>query len=103
ERLPVGFAFEPDQPRRLIGRELVTFVADPIELDPDVEPISGYPIVPRSRSLLGSEVYPILEEGLPWTIPVHRYDSPTTISSTSPSPSGKTPRGGKKSSRTGDT
>lgn len=103
ERLPVGFTFEPDQPRRLAGRELVTFVADPIELDPDVEPITGYPIVPRCRSLLESDVYPILEKELPWTIPVHRYDSPTTTSSTSPSPSGRTPRAGKKSSRTGDT
>jgi len=52
ERLPTGFVFDHDQPRRLEGRALVTFVADPIELEASVEPVIGYPIEPRSGALL---------------------------------------------------
>ncbi len=104
ERLPTGFAFEPDQPRRLEGRALVTFVADPIELDEGVEPVIGYPIEPRSRALLGSFTYHSIKRGTPWIIPVHRYDSrtsPPPSSSTTPSPSGKTRPRASKSSPTG--
>ena len=32
ERLPTGFVFDPVEPRRLSGRDLVTFVFDPVEL-----------------------------------------------------------------------
>jgi CRISPR-associated Cas5-like protein len=97
ERLPTGFAFEDDQPRRLLGRELVTFVTDPIELDPEIEAVSGYPVEPRSPALRVGSAYGLLKKGLPWTIPVHRYDStpmPAIPSSTPPSPSGKTKRRG---------
>ena len=104
ERLPTGFIFDPDAPRRLAGRELVTFVADPIVLDEAEEPVLGYPVEPRSSSLRRGPVFPILQEAAPWIIPVHRYDSPPMLaanSSTGPSPSGRTPRKGKPSSPTG--
>lgn len=105
ERLPTGFTFEPDAPRRLAGRELVTFVADPIELDDDVEPVKGYPVEPQSRALQESRAFHSLQRLQPWIIPVHRYDfppMPAATCSTGPSRSGKTPRRGKKSSPTED-
>ena len=106
ERLPTGFSFEPDSPRRLLGRGPVTFVADPIVLGDDVEPVVGYPVEPQSRALRESPVFLTLKEGLPWIIPVHRYGSPPTpeaSSSTTPSPSARTTRRGKRDSPTGGT
>jgi CRISPR-associated protein Cas5t len=106
ERLPTGFVFDHDGRRRLAGRDLVTFVADPIELDDDVEPVSGYPVAPHSRPLRESPTFSTLEGLQPWIIPVHRYDflpMPAVTSSTVPSPSDRTPRRGKKGSPTGDT
>ncbi len=106
ERLPTGFAFDPDQPRRLDGRALVTFIADPIEFDEGVDPVIGYPIEPRSGALLAGPVHHPIKKGTPWIIPVHRYDSRTSPpgnSSTTPSPSGKTRPRGSKSSPTGTT
>lgn len=106
ERLPTGFAFDPEAPRRLLGRDLVTFVADPITLDRSEEPVTGYQIEPQSRALRESPVFSILEKGLPWTIPVHRYDYPPTpvaSSSTRPSPSERTARKGRSGRPTGNT
>lgn len=109
ERLPTGFVFDPVDPRRLSGRDLVTFVADPIELEDDVEPVTGYAVEPMSRVLRESAACQALGEVRPWIIPVHRYDSPrpktsaATPSSTAPSPKGKTAPKAKKDSRTGGT
>jgi CRISPR-associated protein Cas5t len=106
ERLPTGFVFDPVDPRRLSGRDLVTFVSDPIELEDGVEPIVGYAVKPVSRVLRESSAFQSLGEDRPWIIPVHRYDSPrpeALDSSTTPSPKGKTPPGAKKDSRTGGT
>lgn len=106
ERLPTGFVFDTVDPRSLEGRDLVTFVSDPIELDDDVDPVAGYAVEPVSRFLRESPVFQALEEVRPWIIPVHRYDSPRPEeagSFTTPSPKGKTPPRAKKSSRTGDT
>jgi hypothetical protein len=75
ERLPTGFTFDPDQPRRLDGRALVTFVFDPIELDEGIDPVVGYPIEPRSGALHSSPAHHPIRRGTPWIIPVHRYDS----------------------------
>ena len=52
ERLPTGFVFDPVDPRRLAGRDLVTFVSDPIELEDDVEAVTGFAVEPQSRMLL---------------------------------------------------
>lgn len=104
ERLPTGFIFDPVDPRRLSGRDLVTFVSDPIQLEDDIEPVVGYAVEPASRALRESPAYQTLEGVRPWIIPVHRYDSPrpeASASSTKPSPKGKTPPGARKSSRTG--
>lgn len=104
ERLPTGFVFDPVDPRRLSGRDLVTFVADPIELEDDVEAVTGYAVEPMSRLLRESPAYQALGGVRPWIIPVHRYDSPRAEgadSSTRPSPRGKTPPRVKKDSRTG--
>jgi CRISPR-associated protein Cas5t len=93
ERLPTGFVFDPVDPRRLSGRDLVTFVSDPIELEEDVAPVAGYAVEPESRFLRESTVFESLAEVRPWIIPVHRYDSPRPegpASSTTPSPRGKT-------------
>src|SRR5206468_4697756 len=76
ERLPTGFVFDPVEHRRLSGRDLVTFVSDPIELDDDVEPVTGYAVEPSSRFLRESAAFHALGEVRPWIIPVHRYDSP---------------------------
>ena len=97
ERLPTGFAFEPDVPRRLLGRALVTFVADPIVLAEGEEPVSGYRVEPQSTFLARSPKYLLWKDQFPWIIPVHRYDStpPEEISSTPPLPSPKTPRKGR--------
>jgi CRISPR-associated protein Cas5t len=106
ERLPTGFAFERDGKRRLAGRAVVSFVADPIDLDPEDEPIVGYPVVPRSPSLRDSPAFVPWKERIPWIIPVHRFDSPLTPeagSSTPPSPSGRTPRGSRSSKPTAST
>ncbi len=103
EQLPTGFSFEPDSPRRLLGRGPVTFVADPIVLDDDVEPVVGYSVEPQSRALRESPVFLTLERARPWIIPVHRYDFPPTSaagSSTTPSPSAKTTRKGKRDNPT---
>jgi hypothetical protein len=105
ERLPTGFVFDPVDPRRLSGRDLVTFVADPIELDDDVEPVTGYAVEPSSRVMRESPAYQALGGDRPWIIPVHRYDSPrpeAAGSSTTPSPKGKTAPKGKKDNLTGD-
>ena len=93
ERLPTGFVFDPVDPRRLSGRDLVTYVSDPIELEDDVEPVTGYVVEPLSRLLRESRTFQTLEEVRPWIIPIHRYDStpPVAIpSSTAPLPRGKT-------------
>jgi CRISPR-associated protein Cas5t len=95
ERLPNGFAFEGNGPRRLTGRDLVTFVSDPIELSESVGPVIGYGVEPASRPLRESPPFLSLEGIRPWIIPVHRYDSPRmgeTTLFTKPSPSGKTPK-----------
>ena len=88
ENLPTGFLFDDDGTRRAAHRTLVSFVADAIELDESVPPVLGYRIVPHSRPLRsGYDTW----KGLPWTIPVHRYDStpiPVPATSTTPSPSG---------------
>ena len=101
ERLPIGFAFEPDGRRQLLGRGLVSFVADAITLAEDDESIVGYRVEPQSQILRRSQTFSTWKDGFSWTIPVHRYDSTPTQeenSSTTPSPSGKTR--GKKNSPT---
>ncbi len=106
ERLPTGFTFEAGGKRHLVGRALVSFVADPIDLDPEDEPIVGYRVVPRSPGLRDSRVFIPWKEKIPWIIPVHRFDSaatPAAISSTAPSPSGRTPRGSRSNKPTGST
>lgn len=106
ERLPTGFVFDPGDPRRLSGRDLVTFVSDPIELDDVVEPVTGYAVEPLSRLLRESHTFQVLKEVRPWIIPVHRYDSvrqEEAASSTTPSPKGKTVPKVKKDNRTGGT
>ncbi len=106
ERLPTGFVFELDSPRRLLSRELVTFVADPIELEDAEQAVNGYEINPQSSFLLQSRSYAGWKDQFPWVIPVHRYDSPPTPEETSltkPSPSGKTPTKSKTSRATGST
>jgi CRISPR-associated protein Cas5t len=106
ERLPTGFSFEPDIPRRLLGREVVTFVADPIELDDAEEPVNGYPIEPQSLLLRNSPVFDIVKGAAPWVIPVHRYDSPPTqaaLFSKPPSPSERNSRTGRSNKPTGST
>ncbi|HEU5119246.1 MAG TPA: CRISPR-associated protein Cas5 [Isosphaeraceae bacterium] len=106
ERLPTGFVFDPVEPRRLSGRDLVTFVSDPIELDDSVEPVTGYAVEPLSSLLQESHTFRSFQEIRPWIIPVHRYDFDhleARDSSTKPSPKGKTPTRGKKDSHTGDT
>ena len=106
ERLPIGFAFEPDGRRRLLGRDLVSFVGDAIKLGADDEPVTGYRVAPQSRILRQSTSYGNWKDRLPWIIPVHRYDStpkPEETSSTRPSPSEKTSRKGRKNSPTENT
>ena len=81
ENLPTGFLFDPDGNRQLASRELVSFIADAIELDEGVPPVEGYRIVPRSR-WLQAKYSNWKEQGLEWTIPVHRYDlTPSTSGS----------------------
>ena len=75
ERLPTGFVFDPVDPRRLAGRDLVTYVSDPIELDDEVDLVVGYAVDPKSRELRESPEYRSLERVKPWIIPVHRYGS----------------------------
>lgn len=106
ERLPTGFSFEADGKRQLAGRSVVSFVADPIDLDPDDSPVVGYPVVPRSTGLRDSRIFAPWKEKLPWIIPVHRYDStamPAATSSTGHSPSGRIPRGSRSNRPTGNT
>ena len=106
ERLPVGFAFEPDGRRRLLGRDLVSFVADAIKLAGDDEAIVGYLVEPQSQIIRRSRTFSTWKDGLKWTIPVHRYDlTPTRVegSSTRPSPSGQTLRKGRKDKPTENT
>lgn len=106
ERLPSGFAFEADSPRRLLARETVSFIADPIDLDLGEEEIQGYRVTPQSRFLRESPTYSTWKEKLPWIIPVHRYDSPpmpAEPSSTLPLPKGKTPRKGRSNRPTEST
>jgi hypothetical protein len=106
ERLPTGFAFEPDGRRRLAGRAVVSFVADPIDLDFEDEPVVGYRVIPRSPKLRDSPVFVPWKEKIPWIVPVHRFDSAAksaAISSTTPSPSGRTERGSRSSKPTGST
>ena len=106
ERLPVGFAFEPDGRRRLLGRDIVSFVADAIKLAEDDEAIVGYLVEPQSQILRHSRTFSTWKDGLKWIIPVHRYDStPTRVegSSTRPSPSGQTLRKGRKDKPTENT
>jgi hypothetical protein len=106
ERLPIGFTFEADARRRLLGRAIVSFVADPIDLDPDDEAVLGYQVVPRAPTLQNSPVFTVWKEKIPWIIPVHRFDSHPTSeagSSTTRSPSGQTPRKSRRSSHTGNT
>jgi CRISPR-associated protein Cas5t len=101
ESLPTGFFFDADADRRLAGRALVSFVADPIELDASVPPVTGFQINPRSRPLR-TELSKW--KGLPWTIPVHRYEltpAPAGKSSTSPSPN--VPTAGNRGRPTGNT
>jgi CRISPR-associated protein Cas5t len=91
ENLPSGFLFDTAGGRQLAGRELVSFIADAIELNEGVPPVVGYRVVPRSRPLQ-TEFIRWKEQGLEWTIPVHRYDltpTPAVVSSTPPSPSGR--------------
>lgn len=97
ERIPTGFEFASDGPRRLNGRSIVTFVADPIVLDETEAPVVGYQIEPQSEPLRSSPAISSWNGELPWTIPVHRYESKPLEggSSTRPSPSGKTPKKGK--------
>jgi CRISPR-associated protein Cas5t len=106
ERLPTGFTFEPDGRRRLAGRAVVSFVADPINLDPEDEPVVGYRVSPHSPSLRESSVFVPWKEKVSWIIPVHRFDSAPTsaaTSSTTPSPSGRTGTGSRGSKATGST
>ena len=106
ERLPTGFAFEPDGRRRLLGREIVSFIGEPINLDPDDDAIVGYRVAPESPILRNSPTFATWQEKPPWIIPVHRYDFPVTpaeVSSTTRSPSGRTPKKGKSSNPTGST
>jgi CRISPR-associated protein Cas5t len=103
ENLPTGFFFDSDGGRRSASRALVSFVADAIELDASVPPVVGYRIVPQSKPLL---VEYNKWKGLPWTIPVHRYDStptPAASSSMTPLPSAKTRTRGKPPKATGGT
>lgn len=89
ENLGTGFTFEAEGVRHFAGRALVTFVADPIELDESVPPVVGYRIVPRTKPLLaGYDKW----KGLQWTIPVHRYDlkPPEEACSTKPSLNART-------------
>jgi CRISPR-associated protein Cas5t len=89
EHLPTGFTFDEEGQRRLAGRAMVTFVADAIELHPNVSPIHGYRIVPQSEPMR-SQWERWQKEGLEWTIPVHRYDltpTPEALSLTPPLPS----------------
>ena len=98
ERLPTGFAFDIDAPRRLLGRDSVTFVADPIVLADGEAAVDGYVVEPESPLLSRCETYRRIRESTrntqehaPWLIPVHRYDSPPApeaSSSTKPSPRG---------------
>ncbi len=93
ERLPVGFAFEPDGRRQLLGRDIVSFIADAIKLADDDEAIVGYFVKPESGILRRSRTFSTWKEGFKWTIPVHRYDlTPMREegSSMTPSPSGRT-------------
>ncbi len=102
ERLPIGFEFEPDGRRRLLGRDIVSFVADAIELAEDDQAVEGYRVEPQSQILRHSRTFSNWKEGFTWIIPVHRYDSTPTReenSSSGPSPSGKTR--GKKNNPTG--
>ncbi len=99
ERLPIGFTFEPDGRRQLLGRDLVSFVADAIKLAEDDEAIVGYRVEPQSQILCRSRTFSTWKDGLTWIIPVHRYDSTLTRaegSSMTPSPSGQTLRKGRK-------
>ena len=106
ERLPTGFAFGVDGSRRQLGREPVTFVADPIVLDAEAPPpVVGYAVEPASTAMRSSYIYQTIQEVRPWVIPVHRYESPAAPGgrhSTRPSPSGGTPKGGRKKA-TGST
>jgi len=106
ERLPTGFAFDADGRRSLAGRDLVTFVSDPITLGEGADPVEGYVVEPASRLLRAGAHLKSLEGLGPWIIPVHRYDSPHSkvpASSTGPSPRGKTSPESRKDSRTGGT
>src|SRR5208337_2152997 len=106
ERLPVGFAFEPDGRRRLVGRDMVSFVADAIRLAEDDEAIVGYLVEPHSQILRRSRTFSTWKDGLKWIIPVHRYDlTPTQVegSSTKHSPSGQRLRKGKRDKPTENT
>jgi CRISPR-associated protein Cas5t len=71
ERIPTGFAFDDAGNRSLAGRSLVTFVSDPIRIDPGAKPVVGYRVDPQS-SFLRRTLHDWQE--LPWIIPVHRYD-----------------------------
>jgi CRISPR-associated protein Cas5t len=105
ERIPIGFDFSSDGPRRLTGRSMVTFVADPIVLEETEAPVFGYQITPQSEPLRSSPAISSWIGELPWTIPVHRYESkpPEADSSTTPSPSARTPRKGKSGKPTVNT
>jgi hypothetical protein len=106
ERLPTGFRFEPDGRRHLQSRGIVSFVGDAINLHTSDEPVVGYEVTPHSSFLRNSPPFSAWKGKLPWTIPVHRYDSlpmREEDSSTTPSPSEKTSRKGRKSNPTGST
>jgi len=103
ERMPTGFWFELDGRRRLGGREIISFVGDPVELHPSDAEVIGYRVAPRSPFLQSSPTFAAWKEKLPWIIPVHRYASPQAqaeIFSTPPSPSARTPRKGRKDNPT---
>jgi CRISPR-associated protein Cas5t len=105
EHLPTGFTFDEEGQRQLGGRALVTFVADAIELQPNVPPVVGYRVVPQTQPMRSE--YERWKKGeLEWTIPVHRYDltpAQEDHSSTPLLPSAPTRKLGRKSSRTEGT
>ena len=104
ENLPTGFSFDPAGNRQLAGRALVSFIADAIEFDDIAPAVVGYRIVPRSRPFQ-MEYTRWAQQGLEWTIPVHRYDltpTPAASSSTKPSQSGRKRAAGEKLSAARD-
>ena len=79
---------KPDGARRLLGRDMVSFVADAIEVAREMTRRSwATSSIRNPGSFASSRTFSTWKDGLKWIIPVHRYDSPATpaeASSTSP-------------------